>query len=244
MFVGPSLRARGTLMGVGDGARQRAVEPEIFEHAGGFAHFGRASNPMLANAFGHGLSEQAEVGRRKRLGEARKHLGFDAPIGSRNAQSMIRASMPLIMMLRHNFMADARPGSLDTGRMFIPMAFKIWAAVSACGPPARIGTRMPRPATGAMTAPSTKCADAASTCRADARLVAGDAELMSKKIRPALRYLAACIATVAAASAVTADITISAPRAASAALLAGLTCASCARFTRSRPVGARSKTMS
>ena len=63
--------------------------------------------------------------------------------------------MPLIMMLRQSFIAEARPGSVVTAFTFMPRAVRIVAASSAAGPPARIGTLRSGPGTGAITAPST-----------------------------------------------------------------------------------------
>ena len=63
--------------------------------------------------------------------------------------------MPLIMMLRHSFMAEARPGSVVTAFTFMPSALRMALASSAAGPPARIGTFRSGPGTGAITAPST-----------------------------------------------------------------------------------------
>ena len=90
-------------------------------------------------------------------------------------------------MLRDSLVAEARPISVATGVRFMPSGLRISAAVPATGPPARIATLSPGPATAAITAPSTYSAPHAATYPAAVRLVLGEAELMSRKICPGFR---------------------------------------------------------
>ena len=84
--------------------------------------------------------------------------------------------MPLMTMLRHSLLAEAVPIS---GLMFMPSSLSRAETSRAVAPPLRIGTAMPGPLTGAMTANSTKFAPPRQTCSATLRFVAGEIELRS-----------------------------------------------------------------
>ena len=88
------------------------------------------------------------------------------------------ASSPLMTIERHSLVAEATPiSALDTS-IFMPSGLSRAASSAARGPPARIGEAIPSPATGDMTANSTKSTPGPSAS-ATSRLVRGEMELRS-----------------------------------------------------------------
>src|SRR5882762_7102848 len=138
---------------------------------------------------------------------------FSAPYRrAANKDSTASASIPLMITLRHILTAEATPMRSLMGVAFMPIARRRAATVSASAPPSSIGTLRRCGETGAITAASTKIAFDGSRIRAISRFVFGETELMSRYVCPPLRAEAASFAAPAAAEAVTAEITRSAPR--------------------------------
>src|SRR6267154_4681410 len=144
---------------------------------------------------------------------------FSAPYRrAANKDSTASASIPLMITLRHILTAEATPMRSLMGVAFMPIDLRRAATVSASAPPSSIGTFRRCGETGAITAASTTLAFDGSRIRAISRFVFGETELMSRYVCPPLRAEAASFAAPAAAEAVTAEITRSAPRIASSKL--------------------------
>src|SRR5829696_5451298 len=80
--------------------------------------------------------------------------------------SVVRASRPLIMMLRHIFTADASPTRSEKTLTRISYRAASSAKAVALGPPSSMGERKPRGGTPVITAASTYRPPACPTIRA------------------------------------------------------------------------------